>query len=167
MAHFLRVCPRMSPSVSSHKAAAAKNSFRFGHLIFGKCYMKLCLQGWCGDQVGFKPSCSVIETYLACSRFSFTFQRGNNKDADQTVWLCRLVCALVVHKPWRQVFLHWGPYINSFLASGNFCSMLITFASFLIWIQVIWHSDVFPYEFLKKNDFEKNQQTTINPFSKS
>ena len=32
-----------------------------------------------------------------------TFQKPNNKGADQTI---RLVCAFVIHKPRRQVFLY-------------------------------------------------------------
>ena len=42
----------------------------------------------------------------------------NNKGADKTVWMCRLVCAFVVHKTQRQVFSCWGPYdlsLNCFL----------------------------------------------------
>ena len=34
----------------------------------------------------------------------------NNKGADQTVWMHRLVCAFVVRKHRRQVFSHRGPY---------------------------------------------------------
>ena len=30
----------------------------------------------------------------------------------------------------------------------------------LIWIQSVWHSDMFLKEFFEKVDFEKNQQTT-------
>ena len=39
-----------------------------------------------------------------------TFQKANNKGADQTVQMHRLVCACVVRKPRRQVFLRRGPY---------------------------------------------------------
>ena len=34
----------------------------------------------------------------------------NNKGADQTARMGRLVCAFVVHKPGRQVFSHGGPF---------------------------------------------------------
>ena len=51
---------------------------------------------------------------LACSKFRYdTFQKVNNKDADQTVRRSRLVCAFVVSKHRRHVFLCRGPYILS------------------------------------------------------
>ena len=34
----------------------------------------------------------------------------NNKGADQTVWMLRLVCAFVVHIQQNQVFSRWGSY---------------------------------------------------------
>ena len=39
-----------------------------------------------------------------------TFQKANNKGADQSVQMRRLVCAFVVHKPRRQVFSYGGTY---------------------------------------------------------
>ena len=37
---------------------------------------------------------------FVCSKFSCdTFQSANNKGADQTVWMHRLVCAFVVRNP--------------------------------------------------------------------
>ena len=42
---------------------------------------------------------------LACSMFRYyTFQNENNKGADQSIRMRRLVCAFVVRKPERQVF---------------------------------------------------------------
>ena len=36
------------------------------------------------------------------------FQLANNKGADQPVWMCRQVCAFVVHMQQSQVFLYRG-----------------------------------------------------------
>ena len=51
--------------------------------------------------------------YFACSKFRYenndTFQKANNKDADQSAQMCRLVCAFVVRKPQRQVSWRPGP----------------------------------------------------------
>ena len=71
-----------------------------------------------------KPVCGVSDKasllsyrdYLenwnfTCIKFTYgTFQKMNNKDADQTVRMCRLVCPFVVCEPWRQVFSRRGPY---------------------------------------------------------
>ena len=35
----------------------------------------------------------------------------NNKGADQTALMCRLVCVFVAHKSQRQFFSHCGPYV--------------------------------------------------------
>ena len=40
----------------------------------------------------------------------FTFQKANNKGADQTAQMRRLVCAFVVRKQQSQSFWHQGPY---------------------------------------------------------
>ena len=40
----------------------------------------------------------------------FTFQMANNKGADQTEWMRRLICAFVVHKQQSQGFSRRGPY---------------------------------------------------------
>ena len=40
----------------------------------------------------------------------FTFQVVNNKGADQTAWMRRLVCAFVVRKQQNQGFSRRGPY---------------------------------------------------------
>ena len=47
---------------------------------------------------------------------TFTFQVANNKGADQTVRMRRLVCAFVVSKQQIQGFSRRGPY--AFLASA-------------------------------------------------
>ena len=45
----------------------------------------------------------------ACSKIKYdTFREGNNKGADQSAGMRRLVCAFVDHKPLRQVFLRRG-----------------------------------------------------------
>ena len=44
----------------------------------------------------------------------------NNKGADQTVWMCRLVCAFVVRKHQRQVFSRRGPYESNQELDSNF-----------------------------------------------
>ena len=43
----------------------------------------------------------------------YTFQRTNNKGAEQTVHMHRLVCAFVVHNDMQQslVFSSWDPYV--------------------------------------------------------
>ena len=44
----------------------------------------------------------------------YTIQTANNKGADQTAWMCRLICTFVVRKWWKQVFSwhgsFWYPY---------------------------------------------------------
>ena len=47
-----------------------------------------------------------------CSKFTYdydTFQKGNNKIADQMGWMRRLVCACVVLKSPKTGFLAWKP----------------------------------------------------------
>ena len=39
-------------------------------------------------------------------RFYCTFQKLNNKDPDQTVGMCRLICTSVLHMKQDQVFLY-------------------------------------------------------------
>ena len=72
-----------------------------------------------------------------CGKFICdTFQKANNKGADQSAWVCRLVCAFVVLKPQRPVFLHQGPYyplqvVNSKGAydTAQFCRLVCTFVT--------------------------------------
>ena len=47
---------------------------------------------------------------FTCSKFRYTFNLANNKGADQTAQMRRLVCAFVVRKHRRQVFSCRGPY---------------------------------------------------------
>ena len=70
------------------------------------------------DQASFKPVFSATETKLdnwnfTCSKFTYyAFQKANNKGAEHTAQMCRLVCACVVCKPpRRQVFPRRGPII--------------------------------------------------------
>ena len=51
---------------------------------------------------------SLENSNFACSKFRYDTFQINNKGVDQTG--NRLVCALVVGKPQRQVFSRWGPY---------------------------------------------------------
>ena len=49
---------------------------------------------------------------IACSKFiNYTLLGANNKDADQTARMCRLVCAFDVRMQLRQVFSRHGPYM--------------------------------------------------------
>ena len=51
---------------------------------------------------------------FTCSKFSYdTFQKANNKGADQTAWMCRLVCTCVVRKPPRKP--RRGPFVYQLL----------------------------------------------------
>ena len=56
-----------------------------------------------------------------CSIFRYDYQKANNKGADQSVRMCRLVCTFVVHKHRRQGFSRQGPSIF-FSAPANFNS---------------------------------------------
>ena len=47
-----------------------------------------------------------------------SFQKCNNKSADQTGQMCRLVCAFIVHMQQSQAFLCQGPFGS--LYSGGF-----------------------------------------------
>ena len=48
------------------------------------------------------------------SKFRYdTFQKTNNKGADQTAHMCRLVCAFVVRKPLKTDFLTSRPICSS------------------------------------------------------
>ena len=69
-----------------------------------------------------KPVSSAIETswkieIFACSKIiSGTFQKANNKSADQTARMRRLVCAFVVRKPPKTGFLATRPIYRLMLA---------------------------------------------------
>ena len=47
---------------------------------------------------------TVFHAFVDC--LSCAFQRRNNKEADQTALMCRVVCAFVVHMQQSQVFFH-------------------------------------------------------------
>ena len=70
-------------------------------------------------KASFKPVSSATETslkieILICSKFSYdTFNKANNKGADQTAWMRRLVCACVVRKPPKTGFLALRPTCKS------------------------------------------------------
>ena len=73
-------------------------------------------------KASFKPIPSVTETTLSyrdylenwnftCSKFTYdTSHKANNKGADQSVRMCRLVCACVVRKPPKTGFLTSRPF---------------------------------------------------------
>ena len=43
---------------------------------------------------------------FTCNKFTYdAFQKVNYMDADQTAWMCRLVCACVIHKHPKTGFL--------------------------------------------------------------
>ena len=44
----------------------------------------------------------------------YTFQAANNKGADQTAQMRRLICAFLVRIGQKQVFSWWGSYISDF-----------------------------------------------------
>ena len=49
---------------------------------------------------------------FTCSKLIYdTFRKANNKDADQTARMRRLVCACVVRQPLKTGFLAWRPKI--------------------------------------------------------
>ena len=69
------------------------------------------------DQVRFKPACSATETSLSLESLDFskyryhTISAVNNKGADQTARMRRLICAFVV-RIWQKCFFSWcGSYI--------------------------------------------------------
>ena len=41
----------------------------------------------------------------------YTIYAGNNKGADLTAWMCRLICAFVVRIWHKQVFLRCGSFV--------------------------------------------------------
>ena len=74
---------------------------------------KTCL--W-GLKVSLKPFSSANETSKkieispVLSFSNDTFEKSNNKGADQSARMCRLVCAFVVRKLQRQDFWRHCPY---------------------------------------------------------
>ena len=78
-------------------------------IINGPRREKSCLRGF--HQSEFQTSLLSYRDYLEnwnsiCSKFTYdSFQKANNKGADQTVRMRRLVCACVVRKPPKTGFL--------------------------------------------------------------
>ena len=70
------------------------------------------------EKANFKPVSSATETSyknqnLACSKFrDDTFQNANNKGADQSARMRRLVWVFVVRKQPKTVFSRRGPNVN-------------------------------------------------------
>ena len=82
----------------------------------------------------------------------FTFQIVNNKGADQTARMRRLVCAFVVCKQQSRGFSRWGPYdveTSAWLRAWDPNCLTLDW-----WYS--WNN------FFEKNHFEKKQQTTKN-----
>ena len=81
--------------------------------LFGPRREKTCLRGF--RQSEFQTSLTNYRDQLenknfTCSKIIYdTFQKANNKDADQTARMRRLVCACVVRKPPKTGFLASGP----------------------------------------------------------
>ena len=64
------------------------------------------------DNERLKSDCSATETIARISKLNYyTFQIVNNKCADQTGRIRRLICSFVVCMQQSQVFLHRGPYL--------------------------------------------------------
>ena len=74
---------------------------------------KTCLWGFrqSGIQTSLLSYRDLLENRnFACSKIWYdTFQKANNKSADQTAWMRRLVCAFVVRKPPKTGFLKSRP----------------------------------------------------------
>ena len=74
---------------------------------------KTCLQGFrpCKTQTNLLSYRDKLECWnIAISNFiNYTFLGVNNKGADQTARMCRLVCAFDVRMQLRQVFSRHGP----------------------------------------------------------
>ena len=67
------------------------------------------------DKVRLKPACSATETWSWNSGYNkygyYTIQAANNKGADQTARMRRLICAFVVRIWQKQVFSWGGSYL--------------------------------------------------------
>ena len=74
---------------------------------------KTCLQGFRQSETktGLLSYRDYIENRnFACSKLRYvTFQNANNRGADQTAWMRRLVCTFVVRKPPKTGFLASRP----------------------------------------------------------
>ena len=67
------------------------------------------------NQVKLKPACTATEASRGLKfqmwKLEVLYYLGSeNKGADQTVWMCRLICAFVVHIWHQQVFSTWLIY---------------------------------------------------------
>ena len=77
-----------------------------------------------------KPVCVLLQ--IACSKFChYTFHRANDKDADQTAWMRKLVCVFVVRiQPLKIEFqAKWPNLDTAYLfmqASQRFCQDVAT-----------------------------------------
>ena len=81
---------------------------RFWYLSYGPCRDKACHRGFrqSETQTSLLSYRDLPEKWTStCSKFRYnTFQKANNKVADQSAHMRMLVCAFIVRKPWRQVF---------------------------------------------------------------
>ena len=75
-----------------------------------------------------------ISKFLACSMFrDYTFQKANNKGADQSARMHRLVCAFVVRKLPKTGFLSSRPkYILPFHLIHDFLCIVICWALLVV-----------------------------------
>ena len=91
----------------SHQRRAGIHHLK--QVIFGPCREKTCLWGF--RKIEFQTSLLSYTDWLenwnfTCSKFTYdTFHKVNNKGADQTARMRRLVCACVVRKPPKTGFL--------------------------------------------------------------
>ena len=79
------------------------------------------------DKASFKPVSSATVTSLRIeispvpSLHYDTFQKANNKGADQSAQMCRLVCACVVRKPPKTGFLALRPISDRVCTLNGLC----------------------------------------------
>ena len=90
-------------------------------LTYGHRPKKTCLRVSIKRQNEFQTGLLSYRDYLENCNFTYskvnygTFQKANNKGADQTVHMRRLVCACVVYKPPQTGFLTSRPnYVSEF-----------------------------------------------------
>ena len=87
--------------------------------IIGPRSKKTCLRGFRQSEIQTNRSSDPVYVYWVRDRSKFTyktFQKANNKGADQTARMRRLVCACVVRNAPKTGFLATGKRIPTSLA---------------------------------------------------
>ena len=73
---------------------------------------------------------------FACSKFTYgSFQKANNKGADQTAWMRRLACACVVRNPedrFSRDEAHYFIYCDLNRLLATFANSLV-----LVWLDIM------------------------------